>query len=136
MEEGKAYPIHCRGRSADTATEQVVVDQNVEAEGHEYFDLGLLETNLDHTLAAWSHDVNGDEHYTMRIRDIAARTDLDDELHDTTWAGAAWSADGRYLFYVTADEQERPFEVWRHELGTTQDNDVRIFSEADERFFV
>ena len=122
--------------AAESATDHLVLDQNVEAEGHEFFDLGLLETSLDHTLAAWSSDTNGDEHYTMRIRDIATGDDLPDELLDTTWAGAAWSADGRYLFYVTADEQERPFEVWRHALGTTQDDDVRIFSEPDERFFV
>jgi oligopeptidase B len=113
-----------------------VLDQNVEAEGHEFFDLGVLEIDHDHTLAAWSSDVRGDEHYTMRIRDLATGADLPDELRDTTWAGAAWSVDGTYLFYVTADDQERPFEVWRHRLGTTQADDVKVFSEPDERFFV
>jgi oligopeptidase B len=135
-EEGRSYPIHCRGTTADSATEVVVLDQNAEAEGHDYFDLGVLEPSHDHARAAWSKDVNGDEHYTMRIRDIAVGRDLADVLEDTTWAGAAWSADGRYLFYVTADEQERPFAVWRHEVGTPQADDVQVFVEPDERFFV
>ncbi|HEY3484344.1 MAG TPA: hypothetical protein VGK49_03120, partial [Ilumatobacteraceae bacterium] len=134
--EGQAYPIHCRGRSAETADAEVVLDQNAEAAGHEYFDLGALEINPDHTAAAWSGDTRGDEHYTLRFRDLATGTDLDDVLHDTTWAGVAWSRDGQYVFYVTADEQERPFEVWRHRVGTSQDDDVKLLTELDERFFV
>jgi oligopeptidase B len=134
--EGSSYPIHCRGRSAEAAGDEVILDQNVEADGHEFFDLGVLVPSPDHTLAAWSSDTNGDEHYTLRIRDLSSGADLVDEVHDTTWAGVAWSADGRHVFYVTPDEQERPFEVWRHEIGTAQADDVRVFTEPDQRFFV
>jgi oligopeptidase B len=136
-EEGQSYPIHCRGRSADGATEHVLLDQNHEAAGHEFFDLGLFEISPDHTMAAWSSDVRGDEHYTLRVRDLATGVDHDDVLNDTTaWAGAAWSSDGRHLLYVTPDDQERPYKVWRHELGTHQRDDVCVFTEHDERFFV
>lgn len=138
--EGLAYPIHARARSAEDAADPdravVLLDQNVEAEGHEYFDLGVFEVSPDHRLAAWSSDTSGDEHYTMRIRDLERGEDLADELTDTTWAGAAWSRDGRFLFYVTADAAERPCHVWRHEVGTAQSDDVRVFTEDDERFFV
>lgn len=135
-EEGRSYPIHCRGRSADTATDELVLDQNHEASGHEFFDVGAFEVSPDHRLVAWSADVNGDEHYTLRIRDIAHQHDLSDELHDTTWAGVAWSSDGTHLFYVEADEQERPYRVMRHRLGTPQSDDVEVFVDHDERFYV
>jgi oligopeptidase B len=135
-EEGQSYPIHCRGRSADAATDEVVLDQNAEAEGHEFFDIGAFEISPDHRLVAWSADVNGDEHYTLRIRDIAHGRDLDDTLRDTTWAGVAWSNDGTHMFYVEADEQERPYRVMRHRLGTAQTDDVEVFVDHDERFFV
>lgn len=135
-EEGQSYPIHCRGRSAATATEQLILDQNLEATGREFFDLGVFEVSPDHRLVAWSADTAGDEHYTLRIRDIATGTDLGDELHDTTWAGVAWSSDGTHLFYVVADEQERPYQVMRHRLGTAQHDDVEVFVDHDERFFV
>lgn len=135
-EEGRSYPIHCRGRTAGTATDELVLDQNAEADGHEFFDVGAFEISPDHRLAAWSGDTSGDEHYTLRIRDIAHQFDLDDELHDTTWAGVAWSNDGRHLFYVEADEQERPYRVMRHRLGTPQADDVEVFVDHDERFFV
>lgn len=135
-EEGQSYPIHCRGRSAATATDELVLDQNAEAEGHEFFDLGAFEISPDHRLVAWSMDTRGDEHYTLRIRDIAHQHDLDDELTDTTWAGVAWSRDGTHLFYVEADEQERPYRVMRHRLGTPQTDDVEVYADHDERFFV
>lgn len=135
-EEGRSYPIHCRGRSAGAATDDLVLDQNAEADGKDFFDVGAFEVSPDHRFVAWSADTSGDEHYTLRIRDISHQHDLDDELHDTTWAGVAWSSDGIQLFYVEADEQERPYRVMRHRLGTPQSDDVEIFVDHDERFFV
>ncbi len=135
-EQGQSYPIHCRGRTAATATDQLVLDQNAEAAGHEFFDIGAFEVSPDHRLVAWSADNSGDEHYRLRIRDIAHQHDLGDELSDTTWAGVAWSSDGTHLFYVEADEQERPYRVMRHRLGTPQSDDTEVFVDHDERFFV
>ncbi len=135
-EEGQSYPIHCRGRSIDGASDQLILDQNAEAAGHEYFDLGAFEVSPDHSRVAWSSDTNGDEHYTLRIREIETQRDLDDELRDTTWAGVAWSTDGTQLLYVVADEMERPYRVMRHRLGTPQADDVEVFVDHDERFYV
>jgi oligopeptidase B len=133
---GQSYPVHRRGRSAATASAQVVLDQNAEAAGLEFFDLGCFELSPDHRFVAWSADVHGDEHYTLRVREIDSATDLAEELHDTTWAGVAWSSDGAHLFYVVADAQERPFRVLRHRIGTPQADDVEVFVDHDERFYV
>ena len=135
-EEGRSYPIHCRGRSAATATEQVLLDENVEAEGHEFFAVSAFDVNPQHTVLAWGSDTDGSEHYTMRFRDLATGVDLADHIEDTTWGGTAWSADGATLFYVTPDEHERPSSVWRHRVGTAQADDVLVFHEPDERFYV
>ena len=135
-----AYPIHCRARTADDASDPeravVMLDQNAEAAQHEYFDLGTFDVSPDHRRAAWSADTSGDEHYTLRIRDLESGADLDDVITDTTWGGTAWSRDGEYLFYVTPDEQERPHRVWRHRLGTPQSDDALVFEDDDQRFFV
>jgi len=69
-QEGLAYPIHCRGTTKDTAHTQVLIDENAEAQGHEYFALGVAELSDDHTLMAWSRDLDGSEQYEMRIRDL------------------------------------------------------------------
>jgi oligopeptidase B len=135
-EEGQSYPIHCRGRSADTASDELLLDQNVEAAAHEFFDLHAFEMSPDHRLLAWSADTSGDEHYTLRIRDVAHGTDLDDLVEDTTWGGVAWTSDGTHVYYVEADAQERPYRVMRHRLGTAQADDVEVYVDHDERYFV
>jgi oligopeptidase B len=135
-EEGFSYGIHCRGRSRDAATEHILLDENIEAGDHEYFALNAFEVSPSHERLAWSSDADGSERYTMRIRDLTSGDDLADELADTTWGGCAWSADDRFLFYVKPDDAMRPFQVWRHEVGTMQDADVLVMEDLDERFFV
>jgi len=134
--EGMSYAIHCRGRSRESATEHVILDENQLSRGHDYFALGAFDISPDSRLLAWSFDIDGSEHYTLRIRNLDTGEALDDVVVDTSAAGTAWSADSSTLFYVTQDEQERPNAVWRHRLGTDQNDDVRIHIEDDERFFV
>ena len=63
--EGSSYPIHHRGPTAAEATSEILLDENVEAEGHDYFDVGAFDLSHDHTHVAWSFDIDGDEHYTL-----------------------------------------------------------------------
>ncbi len=135
-EEGLSYAIHCRGRSRDTAGDNVLVDENAEAVGHEFFDLNVFDVSPDHELLAWSSDTDGGERYVIRIRDLASGVDLPDTLTNTSWAGSAWSSDNSYLFYVQSDEAMRPHQVWRHAIGSDQADDVMVFEDHDERFFV
>ena len=135
-EEGASYAIHCRGSSAQQATEHVLLDENAEAAGHEYFSVNAFDVNPQHSLLAWSSDTDGSEQYTMHLRDLATGIDRPEHLNGTTWGGTAWAANGSTLFYVTADEQMRPYRVWRHELGTEQAADALVFEETDERFYV
>jgi oligopeptidase B len=136
-----AYPVHCRGVSADTATEFILLDENVEAEGHDHFELGAFDLSPDHHLLAWASDLDGSERYTLRIRHVAptdgaAPYDLDDRIEGTSWGGTAWSTDATCLFYVMPDAAMRPYQVWRHVVGTPATHDVLVWEEPDERFFV
>jgi len=133
---GLAYPIHTRGRSAASAGESVLLDENTEARGHDYFALGDLCVDNAGTHAAWSTDTDGSEKYTIRVRDLATGADLGEEITGVSAAGVAWSADDRYLYYVTPDDAMRPWQVWRHELGTPRSADVCVHTETDERFNV
>ena len=135
-ETGKAYAIHSRGRTATTATENVLIDENVEADGHGYFSLGAFEVSNNTKLLAWSSDIDGGEYYTLRIRDTETGNDAPDVIADTASGGLAWSTNDDWLFYVTPDEQMRPWQVWRHHIGTPVTDDVMVYEDADERFFV
>lgn len=140
--EGKAYPVHVRIAVADPdsppgddAPYQVILDENVVAEGHEHSQIGGAAVSADGALLAWSVDHTGDESFTLHIRDLDTGTDRAETVQNVSYP-LAWSADGRFVFYTTLDHIQRPWQVWRHELGTAQGEDTVVFTEPDERFFV
>jgi oligopeptidase B len=136
-EEGASYPIHCRGTSRETATEVVLIDENLEAQGHDYFSLGIFDVSPDQRWLAWAADLDGSEQYTIRFRDLTTGTDIDEVVEGvSTWGGSAWAADSRTFVYMRPDDQMRPAEVWRHTLGTDQSADVLVLDEPDESFYV
>ncbi|MGH8920576.1 MAG: S9 family peptidase, partial [Actinomycetes bacterium] len=108
---------------------------NVLAEGSDFFALGVFDLSADHTRLAYAVDLDGSERYTLHVRDLEAGADLDDTIGNVTY-GSAWSADGQTLFYVRPDEAMRPWQVWRHRVGTPADADELVHQEDDERFFV
>ncbi len=112
---------------------QIVLDSNALAEGSDYFELGLTRLSPDDRLLAYSVDTVGDEVYTLRFRDLETGEDLADEV-SRSYYGGAWSADARHFFYTVHDDAYRPFQVWRHELGTPVSADVLVKDEPDERY--
>lgn len=135
-ETGKSYAIHSRGTTAETATEHVLLDENIEAADSDYFSLSAFDISNNGQLLAWSSDLDGGEMYTLRVRDLQTGKELVDEIPDTTWGGTAWSTNDEWLFYVTADDAMRPDKVWRHRIGTPATEDIVVLEEPDERFFV
>lgn len=115
--------------------EQVLLDGNVEAGDSEFLSVGACEVSYDGRLLAYALDLRGDERFALRVRDIATGEVLDEAVHEIGY-GVVWSQDGRYLFYTRVDEAWRPHEVWRHEIGTPAESDVRIFTDPDERFWL
>lgn len=156
--EGQQYGIHCRAPIAgpddweppvlpeasevtDAAPaaipgEQVLLDDNLEAEGREYYALGSFDVTSDGSTMLYATDVEGDERYTIRLRAIDGSGREFDDVIEGTAAGAVFDPSGRYLFYATVDESWRPDTVWRHEVGTSASDDVSVFHEPDERFWL
>jgi oligopeptidase B len=131
--EGLQYGIHCRRGRSDGAPETILLDENVLAEGHEFFSLGVSHVSLDHRLLAYSTDVEGDEAYVLRFRNLETGDDLPDEIPNTYYGGA-WAPDNRTFFYTVLDDAKRPWQVWRHTLGTPVAGDALVHQEDDEAF--
>ncbi len=134
-EEGLSYPIQCRRLAEGDGPELVLFDENVEAEGKDFFDLGVFEVSPNHRLLLWASDTAGDERFLLRVRDLDSGLDLDDNIPDVSY-GSAWAMDSTTFFYVRADHANRPYQVWRHVLGNPSTEDILVLEEPDERFFV
>ncbi|WP_406106835.1 S9 family peptidase [Micromonospora globbae] len=146
--EGQQYGVHCRRAVRDGETEppasadgapldgeEVLLDGNVLADGHDFFALGAFDVSPDGRWLAYSTDFSGDERFTLRVKDLTTGELLPDEVPGTFY-GTAWSADASVLFYVTVDEAWRPYRVWRHVIGSPSAEDVVVHQEDDERFWV
>jgi oligopeptidase B len=114
--------------------EQVLLDLDQLAAGHDFFSLGGSSVSPDGTLLAYATDVVGDERYTVRVKDLTTGELLPDEITGVM-GGATWDRDGQSFYYSTVDESWRPDKVWRHVLGTAQADDELVFHETDERFW-
>jgi oligopeptidase B len=144
-EEGEQYGIHCRvavkpGETDPPSTEnitgeEVLLDGNALAEGKDFFALGTFDVSPDGTLLAFSTDHDGDERFTLKVKDLRTGEVLTDEVPGTFY-GSAWSLDGSTLFYITVDDAWRPYRVWRHAVGDPAGEDVIVYEEPDERFWV
>jgi oligopeptidase B len=146
--EGKQYGISCRcpvsapddwtpphlDTDTEVAGEQVLLDLNELAEGHEFFSLGASSVSPDGNLLAYSTDTVGHERFLLQVKDLRTGELLPDQIPDAAY-GATWDAAGQHLFYTTVDEAWRPDTVWRHALGTDRSADVSVFHEPDERFW-
>jgi oligopeptidase B len=145
---GQQYPVHCRravlpGDDGPPATadgaplpgEEVLLDSNELAAGSDFFSLGAFSVSPDGALLGYSTDFAGSERFTLRVKNLVTGETAADEIPGTYY-GCAWSADGSVLFYATVDDAWRPYRVWRHTVGTPAVDDVIIFEEPDERFWV
>ena len=129
-EEGKQYAIHCRKKGRWSA-EEILLDCNVLAEGHKYFRLGAFIASPNHRLLAYSVDFEGDEKYTIRVKNLDTGELLADEIPNTSYT-LEWADDNATFFYTILDEALRPYKVFRHTLGVKED--PLIYHEPDERF--
>src|SRR3954447_1782928 len=117
--EGRDYTQLLR-RKGDLTVDSapiVLLDENELAGSSDYFATGLVEPSPDGRLVAYSVDLTGDEVYRLRFRDVAAGSDIGDEIA-RTYYGGAWSADSGSFFYTVHDAAYRPHQVWRHVLGS------------------
>lgn len=132
---GAQYRTWLRSTTTDPEGWTVMLDETTLAEQHDYFNLGGLAVSPDGKYLAWSADCNGSERYTLKVRDLATGEDLAETIEQTI-NSPVWSQDSQHLFYPVVNEQWRPYRVCRHRIGSTPKDDVIVYEETDESFFV
>ncbi len=134
-EEGQQYKIYCRKQATLEAAEEVLLDENVLAHGHDYLKVGAFQVSPDHSLLAYSIDTTGGEKYTVRFKNLTTGETYPDEIPGTYYS-LEWTNDNRTVFYTTVDAAMRPYRLHRHVLGTSPAADVVVYTEEDESYFL
>ena len=146
--EGLNYPISCRVPAGSDALtpptidaddalegEQVILDENLEAGDHDFLSVGILDVSPDDQWVAVGTDFEGNELHHVTIRPLAGQAPLGDALDDVYY-GFTWASDSRHFFYTRVDDTMRPWQLWRHEIGTPAGADTMVFQEDDPQYTV
>jgi oligopeptidase B len=133
--EGLQYPIMCRHKGAPDGPEQVMLDQNRLAAGHDYLHVTNHAVSPDAQLLAYATDYDGSERYTLHFRNLDREEDIPDQVTNTYY-GLAWSSDNRSVFYTKVDAAMRPYQLWRHRIGSPASADTLVYQEDDERYYL
>jgi len=151
FEAGKDYPVHARRRDAagldalsiqaanergDFAGEQVLLDVNVLAADKGYYSVGDYAVSNDNRLLAYADDSNGRRQYTVRVKNLETGELYPDVITGVS-ANLVWADDNKTLFYVENDPDTLlTVRVKKHVLGTPVADDVLVYEETDDSFYM
>lgn len=136
---GDEYARHYRcprpaddSQQIDESAEELLLDPNVLANGG-FFSLGAFSISPDHKRLAYSLDTNGEEIYTLYVKELSSGKVSELAFEDCD-GSMTWANDSLTLFFGELDDTHRPHKLYRYRLDGTAAEEV--FHEPDGRFFL
>ncbi len=135
FEPGKEHPIFARRKGSIDAPEEILLDANALALGHDYYRIGALEVSPNCQWLAFCEDTVGRRQYTLRFKNLATGELLTSAIPDVE-SDIAWANDNRTILYVEKDpETLLGLYVKKHVLGADPQHDVVAFEQTDLSFY-
>ena len=135
-EEGKEYPIYARKKGSMDAKEEILINANERAKGHDYYAVGGLEVSPDNKILAFGEDTLSRRVYHIQFLNLETGEMLSDKLDNTTGSGA-WANDNKTYFYTTKNKVSLLSEkILRHTLGEENAQDDLVYEEKDPSFYI
>lgn len=150
--EGEQHPIFCRvpaeGDPADPDSwtppqvqpgvpldgEATYFDTNAEASPHAFYQLGGMARADSGRLLAYCEDTTGDEHHTLRFRDLSTGENLPESV-ENVHGGPTLEPTGQRAYYMVADATWRPYRLYMHTLGTAAEEDRLLLEIPDSELW-
>ncbi|HJM15344.1 MAG TPA: prolyl oligopeptidase family serine peptidase, partial [SAR86 cluster bacterium] len=134
-EPGNEHGIYIR-RKNKNAKEFVLIDVNELAKSSEFYQLANWSISPKEDLMAYAEDTTGRREYNIKFKNLNTGQTYNNSLSNSS-GDMAWSSDGRYLFYVLRDQETLlPFKLFRHEIGSSQSEDMLVYEEKDPTFYL
>ena len=130
------YSIKCRKKIGTDEVEEIWNgDKEKSKLKTEYFGVGDLEVSYNDKFLAYSLDLKGSEYFTIYVRDIKTGKLVTEKIENTS-GSINFSLDDQYIFYSKLDENHRPRSIFRHQIGSSSNEDLLIFEEKTKAFTV
>jgi oligopeptidase B len=135
FESGKEHPIFARRKGSLDAPEEILIDANVLAVGHDYYQIGGMEVSPDSAWLAFCEDTVGRRQYTLRFKNLLTGEILATAIPDVE-SDLAWANDNRTILYIAKDpETLLGLYVKKHVLGADPRHDALAFEQTDKSFY-
>jgi oligopeptidase B len=133
-EEGKEYPIYSRKKDNMEAPEEIMLNVNEMAEGHKYYQVAGTSVSPDNKMIAYGVDTVSRRLYILYFKNLETGEMMKDIIPQFS-GSIAWGNDNKTIFYAKKNEETlRPFQIYRHILGSDPSNDELIYTEKDETY--
>ena len=134
-EKGKEYAIHCRKKESLDGEEEILLDENVLAKGHDYFAVGGMDVSPDNQRMSYGVDLVSRRIYTIYFKNLVTGEVLEQTIPNST-GSVAWANDNKTVFYTSKNEVTLlPEKIWRHKVGTDSAKDELVYEEKDQSFY-
>jgi len=135
FEGEKEYPIYARKKGSLEGKEEILLDVNVMAEGHDYFTVGQTAISTNNEILAYSTDTVSRRIYDIQFKDLNTGKLLGDKLTQTS-GSIVWANNNQHVFYIKKNPQTLlGYQVFRHKLGTEQSQDELMYEENDDTYY-
>jgi oligopeptidase B len=135
--QGGEYPVYCRKKGSLDAKEEVILDGNEMAKDQSYFNIGGFEVSDNEQILAFGVDTVSRRNYVLGFKNLQTGEILADKIELTEGGSYAWAADNKTIFYIIRDQQTLLGDrVYRHVLGTKPEEDVLVYHEKDNQFYM
>jgi len=132
--KGGEYPLYCRKRDSLDKKEEIMLDGNVMAKGHSYFQIGGLSVSPNNKMLVYGVDTVSRRKYTLYFKNLETGETLVENIPTTT-GGATWANDNITILFTTKDENTlRSDRVHRYKVGEP-DSKEEIYFEEDDTFY-
>ena len=134
FEEKQEYPINCRKKGSLEAPEEIMLNINEMAKGHDFYQVNDFEISTDNNLIAFSVDTVGRRQFVIYFKNLSTGEILKDKIEKTN-GSMAWANDNKTLLYaINEDLTLRSYKIMKHKLGSKSKNGQLVFHEKDETF--
>ncbi|WP_395445812.1 S9 family peptidase [Caulobacter sp. UC70_42] len=134
FEKGAQHPIHAR-KPIGGGAEEILLDEETESKGKAFYQVGAASHSPDHKLYAFAVDEQGSEVYRVHVKELATGKVLESPVESST-GDFCFSPDSQWLYWTFRDDNGRPAKIYRRPAKGTAQDDVLIYDEPDEGFFI
>ncbi len=135
-EEGKQYYKYCRKKGSLDAAEEILLDADSMASGHDYFAATGYAVSPDNKFLAYAVDYVSRRQYSIFIKNLETGKVLSDEIRGTS-GDPVWAADNKTIFYTSNNPATLLSEkIMKHKMGTPASADAVVYLEKDPSNYI